>query len=141
MVVGVSILLGVVGAYLTKIIDSSMDYGHIFDFVRKRHARRLDKDGFYDVQKELVDQSLHAKITTTDKYYWQLWNKTEDKRFLSVLCIKCMTLRITLLIALLFSLILCIKHSLCFLDSILLIVGISTISLASSYYTLIKTNE
>jgi len=103
----ISISVGFVSAHAAKALDFALDFGHIFDEIRLRKARKAaDKAGKLEYfekefEKRKAISTFAERLNEIDSLYWSVAN---DSPSLTLwLCRVCLSHRITALLSILTS--------------------------------------
>lgn len=88
------VAIGFCSAMFTKLLDTTMDYGNIFDFVRFRIARLISSE-FKEtlnvaILKRNASMDFMGSLNEIREIYWMIC--TKHKWFTILNCIECMSI-------------------------------------------------
>lgn len=86
--------------WLVKLIDMSMDYGNILDFIRLRRFKKANPDIVNAVMEQANKEPYSESVNLMDAAYWTVYESSRSKLLKGIICISCMTVRIHLIIQL-----------------------------------------
>lgn len=86
--------LSFTNVYLVRALDVSMDYGGILDFLRLKRAKKVDERQIQIALESCLNESQDIKVNAVNNAYWEIINSKNAKWLKSIVCIRCMTIRI-----------------------------------------------